>query len=226
VKLDAALGVGNLRVAHERVVRLERLDPFDPHTQIDAREVRSAVLKEGSRLLRRGKVAYAAGDRTRAQQAFRDTLRLDPRNETARGYLSYLRRLDTPSVGGPAPPLPAAISEEEVVAEGHLRAAQEAEASGELFRALEEYETALRINPRLRRAWRARDALRRQLEPQIPEMYDAGKRYFQDEDLHNALRVWRQVLLVNPDDARVRENVDRAERILARLEEIQTDVGP
>jgi Flp pilus assembly protein TadD len=56
----------------------------------------------------------------------------------------------------------------------------------------------------------------------VPTLYEQGKRYFQDEDLEKALVVWRNALLIAPDDARTKENIDRAERILSRLEEIQT----
>ena len=226
-RLEAALAAGDLRRANDHVRRLERLDPFDPRTQIEARQVRKAVEDGTRRRLRAGKLAYAAGDLARAERAFERVLDLDPGNEMARGYLSYLRKLTDVAAQDPAgEPLPAAISEEEVIAEGHLRSAQEAEASGELFRALAEYEAALRINPDKRADRRARNELRTALEPQIPTLYDEGKRYFQDEDLHNALRVWRQLLLIDPDDARTRENVGRAERLLARLEEIQADGTP
>jgi tetratricopeptide (TPR) repeat protein len=226
-RLEAALAAGDLRLAHDHVMRLERLDPFDPSIQIEARQVRKAVEEETRRRLRAGKHAYAAGDRARAEQAFERVLEVDPGNGTARGYLSYLRKLsDVAAQDRASAPLPAAISEEEVIAEGHLRSAQEAEAGGELFRALAEYEAALRINPEKRAARGARDALRTILEPEIPSLYEEGKRYFQDEDLHNALRVWRSVLLIDPNDARTRENVARAERLLARLEEIQADGNP
>jgi hypothetical protein len=34
--------------------------------------------------------------------------------------------------------------------------------------------------------------------------------------------MWRRVLLIDPGHQRTRENVERAERMLSRLEEIQT----
>jgi tetratricopeptide (TPR) repeat protein len=226
-KLKSSLATGDLPRAYRHARRLERLDPFDPENQIEARQVRRAVEKEEQRRLRAGKYAYAAGDRAGAQRSFERVLDLDPWNETARGYLSYLRKLeDAPSRAQATPSVPSAISEEQAVAEGHLRSGQDAEASGELFRALAEYDAALRVDPKHGAARRARDQLRARLEPQIPWLYEEGKRYFQDEDLHNALRVWRNVLLIDPDDARTRENVDRAERLLARLEEIQTGASP
>ena len=114
------------------------------------------------------------------------------------------------------------ISTEEILAEGHYRAAQPAEDGEELFRALSEYLAALRVNSRHQGARRGLTNLRRQLAPRVAGLYQAGERYFLDEDLHNALRVWRQLLLIEPNHPQALENVERAERILQRLEEIQS----
>jgi hypothetical protein len=35
--------------------------------------------------------------------------------------------------------------------------------------------------------------------------------------------VWQRLLLINPEHERTRENVERAERMLTRLEELRTD---
>jgi hypothetical protein len=43
-------------------------------------------------------------------------------------------------------------------------------------------------------------ALRGELAPRVPTLYEQGKRYFQDEDLEKALVVWRNALLIAPDD--------------------------
>ena len=75
-------------------------------------------------------------------------------------------------------------------------------------------------------ARRSLTALRSRLRPEVAGLYQMGKRYFQEEDLHNALRVWRRALSIDPTDQRTRENVERAERMLARLEEIQSGVHP
>ncbi len=221
--LEAAVESGDLRRARNHAARLERLDPFDPRTQVDARHIRNELTNAVSSHLVAGRQAYASRDDRRARTAFEAALRLDPRNGTARGYLAYI---DAASTGqSPAPRLPATLTEGAVIAEGHLLAGQEAELAGEPFRALEGYEAALRADPGHVAATQARDRLRIELEHWLPSLYEAGKRYFQDEDLHNAMRVWHRMLMIDPDDPRARENVARAERILARLEEIQTD-GP
>jgi tetratricopeptide (TPR) repeat protein len=117
---------------------------------------------------------------------------------------------------------PPSVSSEEILAEGRYRSGQQAEESGDPYRAIRDYEEALRIDPKHTAARRRLMALRAELAPRVPGLYEQGKRYFQDEDLEKALVVWRNALLIAPDDQRTKENVDRAERILSRLEEIQT----
>ena len=234
-RLAAALAAGNLRQANESAEKLSRLDPFDPAIQIEVRQVYAETGAQVLRSLEDGKRAYALGDRAGARAAFERALELDPENEAALGYLSYIKRYDlqvaeedqqrrvAKSSGG-APP-PPTLSSQEILAEGHYRAGQQAEEANEPYRALEEYIEALRIDDKHVGARRQLGSLRQQLAPRVPQLYEQGKRYFQDEDLEQALAVWREALLIAPDDQRTKENVDRAERILSRLEEIQTH-GP
>ena len=81
------------------------------------------------------------------------------------------------------------------------------------------------MNPEHEGARAALRTLRTRRAPDVNRLYQLGKRYFQDEDLHNALRAWREALAIDPADERTRENVERAERMLARLEELQTDAS-
>ena len=135
------------------------------------------------------------------------------------------RRLAIVDLDGGAQPLRSEDGELWLVGNGEIynHAEVRAEIGPRGFATRSDNEAALRVDPKHRTARRARDALRERLRPGIGALYEAGKRYFQDEDLHNALRVWRNVLLIDPQDVRTRENVERAERLLARLEEIQTD---
>ena len=229
-KLSAALAAGSLREANESAERLQRLDPFDPAIQIELRQVRAETGAQVLRFLEEGKRAYALGDRGGARTAFEHVLELDHENEAALGYLSYIKRYDQevaeqaeerrkPSNGAPPPPT---VSSEEILAEGRFRSGQRAEEQGDPFRAIQEYKAALRIEKNHAGASRRLNGLRQELAPKVPALYEQGKRYFQDEDLEKALVVWRNALLIAPDDQRTKENVDRAERILSRLEEIQT----
>jgi tetratricopeptide (TPR) repeat protein len=231
-RLAEALKAGNLREANASAEKLSRLDPFDPAIQIEVRQVYAETGAQVLRSLEDGKRAYALGDRAGASAAFSRALELDPQNEAALGYLSYIRRYDqeladedqrrksTKSAGG-APP-PPTLSSQEILAEGHFRAGQQAEEAGDPYAALQEYIAALRIDDKHAGAKRRLAALRLELTPRLPALYEQGKHYFQEEDLEKALAVWRDALLIAPDDQRTKENVDRAERILSRLEEIQT----
>jgi tetratricopeptide (TPR) repeat protein len=220
--LEAALDSGDLDGASVHAAALARLNPFDPALQLEVRQVRAGIGEQVLRHLEEGRRHYAAGDREKARRAFLTVLALDPRNQSALGYLSYIKQFEALEAEQKIPPAPASISRKEILAEGHYRSARTAEDSGELFWALSEYSAALSLNESHEDARRRLETLRARLKPQVPELYELGKRYFQDEDLHNALRAWRRVLLIEPGNQRTRENVERAERILTRLEEIQT----
>ncbi|HKC52312.1 MAG TPA: hypothetical protein VKF60_16085 [Myxococcota bacterium] len=228
-RLADALKAGNLRAANASAEKLSRLDPFDPAIQIEVRQVYAETGAQVLRSLEDGKRAYALGDRTGASAAFSRALELDPQNEAALGYLSYIRRYDQELAEedqrrrstGRAPP-PPTLSSQEILAEGHFRAGQQAEEAGDPYAALQEYIAALRVDDKHAGAQRRLASLRQELAPRLPALYEQGKHYFQDEDLEKALAVWRDALLIAPNDQRTRENVDRAERILSRLEEIQT----
>jgi tetratricopeptide (TPR) repeat protein len=234
-KLAAALAAGSLREANEAAERLQALDPFDPAIQVELRQVRAETGAQVLRYLEDGKRAYALGDREGARGAFHRVLELDGENEAALGYLSYIKRYDEeaaeqaqkaerrrPPTGALPPP---SVSSEEILAEGRFRSGQRAEEAGDPYRAIREYNAALRINAQHMGVRRRLMALRAELAPRVSTLYEQGKRFFQDEDLEKALVVWRNALLIAPDDQRTKENVDRAERILSRLEEIQTH-GP
>jgi tetratricopeptide (TPR) repeat protein len=222
--LEAALERGELRTAKSHAETLAALDPFDPASQIEVRQARAEVGAEVLRHLEAGRQFYNAGERERAQAEFRAVLELDPDEQVALGHLAYLRRLDDlESEAAREVQLPGRrVSQEEILAEGHYRAARRAARAGDPYAAIAQYTEALRINKNHAEAREELAQLRAELRPKVDDLYEQGKRYFQDEDLHNALRVWRNVLLIEPDNERTRENVDRAERILSRLEEIQT----
>jgi tetratricopeptide (TPR) repeat protein len=231
-RLADSLAAGNLSQANASAEKLRKLDPFDPGIQIEVRQVNAETGAQVLRSLEDGKRAYALGDRTAAKIAFSRALELDPENEAALGYLSYIKRYDqdttasegerragTSTSGAPPPPT---LAPQEILAEGHFRAGQQAEEANDPYRALAEYVSALRIDEKHANARKRLSALRQELTPRLPGLREEGKHYFQDEDLEKALAVWRDALLIAPDDARTKENVDRAERILSRLEEIQS----
>jgi len=211
-RLSRALAAGNLREANAAADKLSRINPFDPGIQIEVRQVYAETGAQVLRSLEDGKRAYANGDRAGAAAAFSRALELDPENEAA-------ERSAAAGVHAPPPPTP---SSQEILAEGHFRAGQQAEEQGDPYRAIEEYMAALEVDDKHAGARQRLAALRQELQPRLPGLVEQGKHYFQSEDLEKALSVWHDALLIAPDDQRTKENVDRAERILSRLEEIQT----
>ena len=217
--LAEALLIPDLRKAAQHAETLEKLNPFDPAIQIDVRRVRDTIGVEISRHMAAGERAFAANDRDTASESFSEVLALEPENEAARGYLRVLRDAESLGERGKSYPL-RSMSREEVRAEGHIGAAEAALEQGDHFLALEQYVAALRVNEDHAGARRSLAELRRTLEPQVDRLYSEGKQYYEEEDLHNALRKWKHALLIAPDDTRSRENAERAQRILSRLEEL------
>ena len=220
--LREALNAGDLKIAGQHAANLQRINPFDPAIQLEIDEVEASTGAQVLANLSEGEAAYARGDRETARNSFEAVLLLDPQNSAALGYLEYIKRYRIPTSPTELPRPMTAVSPEEILAEGHYQAAISAEDAGRVFKAISEYNAALQINPQHTEAKASRARLRERLAPRVDELYREGKLFFQEEDLHNALRVWRQALLINPADDRIRENTDRARKMLDRLEEIQT----
>lgn len=220
--LREALAVGNLKSASAHAENLERINPFDPSIQLEIDEVEASSGAQVLTNLSEGEAEYARGERESARQSFEAVLELDPQNSTALGYLEYIKRYRVPRSPSELPKPPSAVWPEEILAEGHYQAAISSEDAGRVYKAISEYNAALKVSPEHSEARAALSRLRERLVPRVDELYREGKRFFQEEDLHNALRVWRQAQLIEPADVRVRENIDRAQKMLDRLEEIQT----
>jgi tetratricopeptide (TPR) repeat protein len=224
----ASLRDKDLDSAARQADELLVINPLDPAVQIDVRQVRHAIAAEILHEMEIGRRAYAASDWPEARRAFEAVRALEPGHEEALGYLSYIDIAERPQPERPtaSAPTPVRIRRapppERLLAEGHFRKGQEAERNGRNFRALEEYQRALGDQSDHPEARQALDRLRRELSPRVPTLYENGKRYFQDDDLHNALKNWNQVLLIQPDHNQAAENAERARRILERLEEIQS----
>jgi tetratricopeptide (TPR) repeat protein len=224
----AALEKRDLVEASRRASELLALNPLDPAVQIDVRQVQHAIASEVLRNMENGRRAYAAGDLGAARGAFEAVRALDADNEEALGYLSYIESSELRAERAEPRPAAAARSPrvaptaQELLAEGYFRKGSDAERNDEPFRAIQQYQLALGANPRHSGARRGIDRLRELLAYRVPQLYADGNRYFQDDDLHNALKSWNQVLLIQPDHTQAADNAARARRILERLEEIQS----
>lgn len=221
----AAVARGDLAQARELLSRLRSLDPIDPDLETDNRQFAEALLGEIERLSRVGRRAFAAGNHAAAERAFRGVLALDPEDESARGYLSYIATIRGAGGGASASDFdPSAFATEAGIrAEGFHQNALAAAGRGDLYAAIAQELRALEVDPSHVAANDQLAALRRQLAPQLELLIDAGRNAFRNEDLYSALESWRQALLIDPENERTRAYVARAERQLQNLERLRSE---
>jgi tetratricopeptide (TPR) repeat protein len=223
---------GDLAGAREAVDELDRLDPFSPDTATDERQVEEALAREIERLLARGRRGFSSGNHGSAERAFRQVLELDPENESAQGYLSYIARIrssdavaDATSTPSPrAEPREIEATDAEIRAEGAYQNALAAERAGSVYDAIRFDLDALRSDPGHAAARRHLNGLRARLAGRVPGLIESGKEHYQQEDLQAALDQWRRALLIDPGNAQARQYRRRAERMLENLDRLRA--GP
>jgi tetratricopeptide (TPR) repeat protein len=218
---------GDLAGARAALQRLRKLDPFSPETTNDARQLEAALGTEIERRLAQGRRGFSAGSYDVAEQAFRSALELDPSNETAQGYLSFIDRIREQereaalARGGLIEPREVRASDVEIRAEGLFRNALAAEQKGEPFDAIRWDIRALRADPRHARASRHLAGLRSRMQPDVAGLLESGRRKFQQEDLQAALDLWRRALLIDPNNTEATEYAKRAEQLLENLDRLR-----
>lgn len=230
--LRDALAERRLADARRHIASLRELDPFDPSLESRELEVEAQIEAEVARLVGAGRDHFRRGHLDEAEQRFRTALELDPQNESAQGYLSYLStvRAEAKRTGlrpeQLRPPAPFA-TEAEIRAEGFHQNALAAERAGDPWRAIRYELRALHAHSKHEGARRHLESLRAELAPEVEALIESGRAYFRQEDLQAALDQWRRALLVDPTNQRAREYVARAERMLENLERLRSETpGP
>ncbi|MDP6540567.1 MAG: hypothetical protein QF410_13575, partial [Planctomycetota bacterium] len=112
-------------------------------------------------------------------------------------------------------------SDNEIRAEGFFQNALAAERAGDLYASIRYDLAALQAHPVHPRVRTHLAGIRRRLEPRLPDLLQAGRDRYQQEDLQAALDQWRRVLLIEPGNAQAREYSVRAERLLENLERLR-----
>ena len=212
---------GDLSGARGALQDLRHLDPFWAGATTDEQALEVAWRSEIERLLAKGRLGFEADDPAMAERAFLDVLALDASNESALGYLAYIERAreDGAEVVETA-------SESEIRAEGFYRNALGVEARGDPYAAIALDLKALAADPEHEGARAHLRATRAHLARDVPGLLEAGRRHYQNEELHAALDQWRRALLVDPGNAQAREYANRAERLLETLERLRSAPTP
>jgi tetratricopeptide (TPR) repeat protein len=224
--LGEALADGELRRARSELAEMRKLDPFDSKLETVERQLDDALRAEVDRLLARGRRGFTSGNYRAARNAFGAVLDLDPENDSARGYLSYMQTIGAqelePGSQGSRPPQLTA-SENEIRAEGHHQNALAAERNGDPYAAIRRELRALQLNPEHQGARRNLARLRGGLQPEVAALIERGRGHFEEEELQSALDQWRRALLIEPRNAQALEYVGRAETLLENLEELRSE---
>jgi tetratricopeptide (TPR) repeat protein len=210
--------------AREKLARLSDLDAFDPDLETERRLFNRELEQEIRAGLELGRQRFAAGDLRGAEREFEAVLELAPEHESALGYLSYIatiRRTRAQRAGADSGWMGA--SDQEIRAEGFYQNALSAERAGDPFEAIQQDLSALEAHPEHAGARHHLARLRTRLAPEVENLVESGRQYYLQEDLQSALDQWRRALLVDPDNARAKDYVERASRLLENLEKLRAD---
>jgi tetratricopeptide (TPR) repeat protein len=228
IAYDAAFETGNLATARQRLEELRALDAFDPALETEERQLHDALRDEISRRLAAGRAGFSAGNHTAAQRSFHATLELDPQNESARGYLSYIATISQEARESGEPPAAFEVSQQfasdaQIRAEGFYQNAIASERAGDLYAAIRHDQRALRADSEHTDARAHLSGVRARLADDVDRLIEAGRAAFREEDLQSALDLWRQALLIEPENERTQAYIARAERQLENLERMRAD---
>jgi tetratricopeptide (TPR) repeat protein len=216
-----AFGSGDFADAERALQELRSLDPFDLDLEPYEREFRAAVGDAVARLIEEGERHFLDGQPEIARERFGAVLELDPDNESARGYLSYIDSSLEKLERGIGRKSRATVAQ--VRAEGFFQNALAAQERDDAYAAIRYDLRALGADPEHTRARRHLRETRSRLAPGIDELIDTGRAHFRNEDLHSALDSWQRALLVDPRNARAKAYADRAEREIEDLERLRSE---
>ncbi|MFQ5417382.1 MAG: tetratricopeptide repeat protein [Myxococcota bacterium] len=224
----SASEAGDLGAAREQLEQLRILDPFDPDIQTDERQLVDALRLAVTRELTAGRRQFMAGNHDSARRHFRSVLELDPDNESAQGYISYIAtiRRERESATGRSATFASQegfASDAEIRAEGFYQNALAAQRRGKFYSAIRHDLRALQAFRDHAEARGHLRAMRRRLSGGVDSLIEAGRNAYREEDLQTALELWTRALLIDPRNERARAYVDRARRQLQNLERLRSE---
>jgi tetratricopeptide (TPR) repeat protein len=216
---------GNLLAARDALAGLEIVDAFEPSLPSRRRELSQALRAAIARRMASGRNHFTSGRSQDARVEFEAALELDPQNESALGCLSHLdgarrpRPDDRSSVDVSDMPAAGCATDNEILAEDLYQKALAAERTGEFEAALRHDQRALSANDEHANARAHIDLLRLRMSDEVDSLLDEGVRAYREENLQLAHDFWQRALLIEPDNERASDYLDRVERQLRNLEQ-------
>jgi tetratricopeptide (TPR) repeat protein len=215
---------GDLASARNTLAELRSLDPFDAALETDARTLDEALRAAVDQRMDAGRGSFAAGKHQNAARSFRAVLELEPENEAARGYLSYIATMRREREAA-ATIAKDGGSDAEMRAEGFHQSALAAARRGDPYAAIRYELRAIDAAPGHPEASRHLGELRRRQAGEVESLVAAGRIEFREEDLEAAIDLWQLALLVDPDNERVLAYLGRASQQLENLERLRSSPG-
>ena len=223
-RVAARLAAGDLAAAHDELLVLKILDPFDADVleRLEALEPERVALgrrhlEEARALASRGQ--YAAGIAAAARAL--DYEALAGEAEALLTELSRRQRAhgeaqaDTTSRRAAALPGPAV--------DAALRRGQALEQAGQPLEALREFARAAESSRRDPRLAAEMAALRGALGDRAEAAFVQGIRHYRAERMQLAIREWETVLLIEPAHEKARVYIEKARKVLEKLEAIRRE---
>jgi len=225
-----AFARGDLPEARSQLIVLRQLDPYDPDLEADQAEFEAALRGQVDQRLASGRRDFNEGHYASAEKEFHSVLDLEPGNESAEGYLSYIASARDEAPGSAAKGTNSAhagerpganATEAQIRAEGFYQNALAAEQKGDGFGAIQQDLRALEADPHHAAARKHLAAVRQRLAPEVDGLIESGRTAYREEDLQGALDQWRKALLVDPENERALAYVARTEKLLENLEQLR-----
>jgi tetratricopeptide (TPR) repeat protein len=82
--------------------------------------------------------------------------------------------------------------------------------NGELEAALKEFRKVLRLSPGHSEAVRQQAIVEAAIQKKVEELYANGKRFFDTNDMDQAIRIWSQILELEPSNERAQKRIEEA----------------
>ncbi len=234
-RVSARLAAGDFAAAHEELVVLKILDPFDTDVLDRLETIEPARAAQARRLLdeARGLAGRSqlAAARTSAARAFE----YEPLAAEADALLADIARrqwtaseVDAADLRPGARAAPGGSSAAGWRASGvaaapaaALRRGLALKDAGQPVEALRELARAAKANPKDGQLAAALLTLRGVLQSRVEQFFVQGIRYYRAERMQPAIEQWETVLLIDPGHEKAQLYIDKARKVLEKLAAIQ-----
>lgn len=237
-RVGARLAAGDFAAAHEELVVLKILDPFDTDVLDQLETLEPARAAQARRLLDEARVLAGRSQLAAARASAARALDYEPLAAEAEALLADVVRRqwtageaadagDPHAAGRPAPggSLPAGWRASGVAATpaAAFRRSLALKEAGQPVEALRELVRAAKASPKEGELAAVLLTLRGALQSRVEQFFIQGIRHYRAERMQPAIEQWETVLLIDPGHEKARLYIDKARKVLEKLAAIQRE---